>query len=60
MLRIEPQPWAEMVEHARASYPNECVGVMLGRTEDGIKTVTLALPMENVFPGQRRDRKSVV
>ena len=56
MLRIEPQPWGEMVEHARATYPNECVGVMLGSIDDGIKTVTLALRMENVSPGQRRTR----
>ncbi len=56
MLRIKARPWAAMVEHARATYPNECVGVMLGKQEDGIKTVTMALPMENVNPGPKFER----
>ena len=56
MLRIEPGPWTEMVEHARAAYPNECVGVMLGSSDDGAKTVRVALRMENVMPGSRRER----
>jgi proteasome lid subunit RPN8/RPN11 len=56
VLRIEPAPWQEMVGHAEATYPNECVGVMLGVTRDGDKTVQVALPMENVMPGSRRER----
>jgi proteasome lid subunit RPN8/RPN11 len=45
-----------MVQHAEATYPNECVGVMLGLTEDEDKTVQTALRMENVNPGSQRDR----
>ena len=56
MLRIEAQPWAEMVAHAQATYPNECVGVMVGASADGIKTVSHALAMENVSPGLQRIR----
>ena len=56
MLRIEPAPWREMVEHAQATYPNECVGVMLGASRDGNKTVQIALRMENVQPGSQRER----
>ena len=56
MLRIESGPWAEMVEHARAAYPNECVGVMLGTSDNGVKTVQLALRMENVSPGPQQER----
>lgn len=56
MLRIEAQPWAEMVAHAQATYPNECVGVMLGSSADSIKSVTRALAMENVSPGLQRIR----
>ena len=56
MLRIEAQPWTEMVKHARAAYPNECVGVMLGASGNGDKTVQLALAMENVSPGSQRRR----
>ena len=56
MLKIEAAPWAEMVQHAQATYPNECVGVMLGANSDGAKTVQVALPMENVNPGSQRER----
>ena len=56
MLRIDPAPWREMVQHAEATYPNECVGVMLGLTHDDAKTVQTALRMENVNPGSQRDR----
>ena len=56
MLRIDQAPWREMVQHAEATYPNECVGVMLGLTKDEDKTVQTALRMENVNPGSQRDR----
>ena len=56
MLRIEAGPWTEMVSHARAAYPNECVGVMLGSSDNSRKTVAVALPMENVNPGSQRQR----
>jgi len=56
LIRIHAEPWAEMVRHARAAYPDECVGVMLGATGNGTKSVELALPMENVSPGDRRQR----
>ena len=56
MLKIAAAPWAEMVQHAQATYPNECVGVMLGADGDGTKTVEVALRMENVNPGSQRER----
>ena len=56
MLRIEQAPWREMVGHAEAAYPNECVGAMLGASQDGGKTVQIALRMENVEPGSQRER----
>ena len=56
MIRIQADPWAKMVEHAQTVYPEECAGVMLGTGENGAKTVTVAVPMENVThePRQRR------
>lgn len=56
MLRIEARPWAEMVKHARVTYPDECVGVMLGASDGDIKTAQVALAMENVSPGSQRQR----
>ena len=56
MIRIEPAPWEQMVGHARAIYPNECVGVMLGSSANGAKVVSEALRMENVHDGPQAER----
>jgi len=45
-----------MVKHARTTYPDECVGVMLGSSDGASKTVQVALRMENASPGSRRQR----
>ena len=55
MIRIEPEPWAAMVAHARESYPNECCGAMLGDNA-GDKTVRAALRLENAFAGAQAAR----
>jgi proteasome lid subunit RPN8/RPN11 len=56
MIRIEREPWEAMVAHARAAYPEECCGAMLGRIEGEAKTVTAALSLENAYRGARRTR----
>ena len=56
MIRIAPEAWQEMVAHARASYPDECCGAMLGTSDDGRKQVSVALPLENAYQGPRRTR----
>jgi proteasome lid subunit RPN8/RPN11 len=56
MIEIDTKPWQTMVLHAERTYPNECCGVMLGRTLDGKKVVTEALPLENSYQGERRQR----
>ncbi len=56
MIRIEPEPWAAMVAHARASYPNECCGAMLGAAEGDTKTVRQAIALENAFEGAQAAR----
>jgi proteasome lid subunit RPN8/RPN11 len=56
MIRIEPEPWAAMVFHARQTYPNECCGAMLGQIEQDRKTVVEAMPLENAFQGLRAAR----
>jgi proteasome lid subunit RPN8/RPN11 len=55
MIRVEPDAWREMVAHARAAYPNECCGAMLGTVGDD-KTVRIALPLENAYDGSRERR----
>ena len=56
MIRIESEPWAAMVAHARQAYPDECCGAMLGSAGDGAKTVRAAMPLENAFEGPRATR----
>ncbi len=56
MIRIEPEPWAAMVAHARASYPNECCGAMLGKTDGDTKLVSEAIALQNAFEGAQAAR----
>jgi proteasome lid subunit RPN8/RPN11 len=56
MIKIEPEPWAAMVSHARQTYPNECCGAMLGSINDGTKLVREAMRLENVFAGEQAAR----
>jgi proteasome lid subunit RPN8/RPN11 len=56
MIRIESQPWQEMVSHARQTYPDECCGAMLGAIDGGAKTVRVAMPLENAFAGAQAAR----
>ncbi len=42
-----------MVEHAEATYPNECVGAMLGASGSDGKTVTVGMRLENSFGGEQ-------
>ena len=37
----------------RAAYPNECVGAMLGKSEAGVKSVGLAMPLQNSAGGSQ-------
>jgi len=45
-----------MVAHARSTYPNECVGAMLGRVDGDQKEVLLAMRLENSTAGSQRAR----
>ena len=54
MLRIEPRPFTEMKAHAEATYPNECVGAMIGTIAKGNKVVESAVKLENSAEGSQR------
>jgi proteasome lid subunit RPN8/RPN11 len=56
MIRVESAPWTAMVAHARASYPNECCGAMLGTTDGENKVVHEAIVLENAFEGAQAAR----
>lgn len=59
MIRIEPGPWREMVAHAERTFPTECCGAMLGVTSGGVKSVTVAIPLENAYRGGQEDRYEI-
>jgi proteasome lid subunit RPN8/RPN11 len=56
MIRIASEPWAEMVAHARETYPNECCGAMLGSTDGEQKAVRVAIRLRNAFEGAQAAR----
>jgi proteasome lid subunit RPN8/RPN11 len=56
MITIEQEAWDLMVAHAQKTYPNECCGAMLGPIDGDAKTVRVALPLENAYPGAQRER----
>jgi proteasome lid subunit RPN8/RPN11 len=56
MIRIDADPWAAMVAHARETYPNECCGAMLGNIADETKTVRVAMRLDKAFEGAQAAR----
>ena len=56
MIRIESEPWAAMVAHARETYPNECCGAMLGTVDDDTKIVRESMRLRNSFEGAQAAR----
>jgi proteasome lid subunit RPN8/RPN11 len=56
MIRIDSEPWAAMVSHARRTYPNECCGAMLGAIDGDSKAVRVAIPLENAYEGAQAAR----
>jgi proteasome lid subunit RPN8/RPN11 len=56
MIRIESEPWAAMVAHARETYPNECCGAMLGSIDGDNKVVVTAMRLRNSFEGAQAAR----
>jgi proteasome lid subunit RPN8/RPN11 len=56
MIKIEQEAWDLMVAHAEKTYPDECCGAMLGPIDGDVKSVRVALPLENAYPGAQRER----
>ena len=56
MIRIHPEAWQQMVAHARATYPNECCGAMLGTINGDSKAVQVSLPLDNAYEGAQASR----
>lgn len=54
MLQISPEAAAALAAHAEATYPDECVGLLLGTYEGEVKVAVAALAVENRWEGQVR------
>jgi proteasome lid subunit RPN8/RPN11 len=59
MIRVAPQPWQEMIAHARSTYPNECCGAMLGKIDGADKDVLMTMRLENVSAGSQAARYDI-
>jgi proteasome lid subunit RPN8/RPN11 len=56
MIQIDSAAWHAMIEHARAAYPRECCGMMLGSMNGDQRLVTEAVACQNVYDGDQSDR----
>lgn len=52
MLRLSPEAAAAVAAHAEATYPDECVGLLLGTITGEVKLAAAAYPVENRWEGQ--------
>ena len=59
MIKINPEAWRVMVDHAQSTFPDECCGVMVGSIDGGEKVVTEALALENAYKGKQEDRYEI-
>jgi proteasome lid subunit RPN8/RPN11 len=59
MIRINSEAWETMVAHAQSTFPDECCGVMIGKTDGEVKNVTSAIAVENAYKGKQEDRYEI-
>ncbi|MBX0328494.1 M67 family metallopeptidase [Oscillochloris sp. ZM17-4] len=52
MLTLSADAAETIARHAEATYPDECVGLLLGGLDGDVKTVVRALAVENRWAGQ--------
>ncbi|MFV9504641.1 MAG: M67 family metallopeptidase [Oscillochloridaceae bacterium umkhey_bin13] len=51
-LTLSPEVAAAIAAHAEATYPDECVGLLLGRLDGVAKLASVAFAVENRWSGQ--------
>ena len=60
MLRLHPHPWNDILRHARACYPLEACGILLGTSgAAGDRSVTQAVLCPNADPGDQSKRFAI-
>lgn len=56
MIRLRDEHVAAIRAHGEATYPNECCGFLLGRSEDGVKIVASTRAAKNTRDDSPRNR----
>ncbi|MFN8549661.1 MAG: M67 family metallopeptidase [Candidatus Eisenbacteria bacterium] len=56
MIRLRQEHAQAIRAHGEATYPHECCGFLLGRSEDGIKIVTATRAAKNTRDDSPRNR----
>ncbi|MDR2346668.1 MAG: M67 family metallopeptidase [Planctomycetaceae bacterium] len=60
MIILTKQQQFEMNRHAETEYPNECCGAVLGRIENGKKTVHNILPISNTREPEEKHHRFLI
>ena len=58
-LRIPRAVLAAMEAHARAAYPEECCGLLIGRKDADARVVEMSRQTPNVHPSHRQTRYTI-
>jgi proteasome lid subunit RPN8/RPN11 len=59
MLRLTATTYEELRVHGEVTYPHECCGVLLGRSEDGVNTVEAAVRAGNTRTDSAHNRYNI-
>ncbi len=60
MISISEELLAQIKAHGEKTYPHECGGMLIGTFEDGRKTVTELLPMENAMAQEEQHNRVLI
>ena len=60
MIEITETVAASITEHAERDYPHECGGMLIGRFDEGKKTVVETFPLENAREEDARHNRVLI
>lgn len=60
MIYLNAQVFSAIAAHAERDYPHECGGMLIGRFEDGRKTVVETFPLENAREEEARHNRVLI
>ena len=60
MIILSEEHIKQIEKHGEKTYPNECGGMIIGRFEDGKKSVVELLPMENAMAENEQHNRVLI